>query len=315
MKHETKKRGFTLIELLVVMSIIALLLSILMPALGRARAEAMLTKDNSQVKAIYGGLSFWGPTHGGRFPTPGLERRLADPVSGNFIKGRGGEDITHNDHAAMLSMCVQNNLFTPDILVAPTEASEFVDIMSEYDYEQYDVGDWVFWDPTFRNDISGGNEPEISHNSYGIMPLTGKRMRNNWTVGSSSFALLGTRGPIAGIEDEASNSYQLHGIDQSWKGVISFGDGHIQVLESFHPDSTTYVIASGDSQIDNIFAEDVGQADDPDYGVATTDVEDPTGHGSDSVLTHVDTDDDEDVGGVSDDGTKAGGATFIHDNS
>ena len=312
MKHETNKKGFTLIELLVVMSIIALLLSILMPALGRARAEAMLTKDNSQVKAVYGGFSFWGPTHDGRFPTPGLERRLDTP-SGP-IKGRGGEDITHNDHAAMLSMCVQNNLFTPDILVSPTEGSEFVDIMSEYDYESYSVADWVFWDPTFRNDISGENEPEISHNSYGIMPLTGKRMRNNWKVGSSSFALLGTRGPMGGIEDEASNSYQLHGIDQSWKGVLAFGDGHIQVLESFHPDSTTYVASGGESLIDNIFAEDLNQSDDPDYGEATTDVEDPTGHGADSVLTHVDTDDDEDVGGVSDDGTKAGGATFIHDN-
>jgi len=49
------KKGFTLIELLVVMSIIALLLSILVPALGRARAQAMILKDSSQVKAIADG--------------------------------------------------------------------------------------------------------------------------------------------------------------------------------------------------------------------------------------------------------------------
>ena len=88
MKRNTHKKGFTLIELLVVMSIIALLLSILMPALGRARAEAMLTKDQTQVKSIYSGFSFWAPSHNGKYPIPGLEQRLADPSTGNFIKGR-----------------------------------------------------------------------------------------------------------------------------------------------------------------------------------------------------------------------------------
>ena len=71
MKHNTTKKGFTLIELLVVMSIIALLLSILMPALGRARAEAMLTKDMTQVKSIYSGFTFWSPSHNGKYPLPG----------------------------------------------------------------------------------------------------------------------------------------------------------------------------------------------------------------------------------------------------
>ena len=304
MKHETNKKGFTLIELLVVMSIIALLLSILMPALGRARAEAMLTKDQSQVKAIYGGFSFWSPTHKGMFPIPGLQQRLADPGTGNFIKGRGPEDLSVNDHASMLSMSIMQNLFTPDILVAPTEQSEWVAPMEAYDYDVFDASSTstagIFWDPIFGNDLTG--EEGDCNNSYGIMPLTGKRKPRNWQVGASAFALLGSRGPEEGINSKYSKSNLLHGISSDWKGVISFGDGHLETLETFYPNATTYIDDNGDSQIDNIFKEDEDQPADPDYGSGQ-------GELADCILTHVKYGDITDVTS-----TKAGGVSnFLHD--
>ena len=301
MKYETNKKGFTLIELLVVMSIIALLLSILMPALGRARAEAMLTKDQSQVKAIYGGFSFWSPTHNGMFPIPGLQQRLADPGTGNYIKGRGPEDISVNDHASMLSMSIMQNLFTPDILVAPTEQSEWVAPMEEYDYDVFDASSTtapgVFWDQAFETDLENN-----CNNSYGIMPLTGKRKPRNWKVGASAFALIGTRGPAEGINSKFSKANLFHGISSDWKGVVAFGDGHLETLETFYPNATTYLDDNGDSQIDNIFKEDENQPDDPDFGS-------DQGQLADCILTHVKVGDITDVTN-----TKAGGvAEFLHD--
>jgi prepilin-type N-terminal cleavage/methylation domain-containing protein len=291
MKRKTKLGGFTLIELLVVMSIIALLLSILMPALGRARAEAMLTKDQTQVKSIFSGFSFWTPSHNGNYPIPGLEARRAGST-GDLIKGRGPEDLTQNDHARMLSMCVMQNLFSTDVLYAPTEQGDFVAPMENYDYNFYDPapqgGGWELWDPTFGNDLTdeivSGDDYSECNNSYGIMPVTGKRKQQNWgSQSSSTFPIVGTRGPEDGEPNEFSRSNLFHGIERDWKGTITFGDGHNEVLETFFPVSTTYVDDGGEAVMDNIFLEEEDQAVDNDYMPNGLDL----GQGADAILTHV----------------------------
>ena len=62
------KRGFTLIELLVVMVIIALLVGILLPALGRAREEARKTQCRSNLRQV--GLAMQMYTNDNRGWTP-----------------------------------------------------------------------------------------------------------------------------------------------------------------------------------------------------------------------------------------------------
>jgi prepilin-type N-terminal cleavage/methylation domain-containing protein len=315
MKHKTHKHGFTLIELLVVMSIIALLLSILMPALGRARAEAMLAKDQSQVKSIFSGFSFWAPSHNGNYPIPGLEQRLENP-NGQLIQGRGPEDLERNDHASMLSMCIMQNLFSPDVLFAPTESSEFVEPMEEYDYEQYnpkntnatnpDVNAWTFWDVLFDNDLE-----QHCNNSYGIMPLTGKRKHQNWCISTHnpmSYAVVGTRGPVDGIQSATSTTNLFHGIERDWKGVVTFGDGHTEILDTFYPMASTYLLEGGGSEPDNIFEEADGdpspmQAQDVDYMPSGFE----QGQGADIILTHVRKDD------VTADGKGGACSEYLHD--
>ena len=56
---QAKIRGFTLIELLVVMVIIALLVGLLLPALGRAREEARKTQCRSNLRQIGLGVNMY----------------------------------------------------------------------------------------------------------------------------------------------------------------------------------------------------------------------------------------------------------------
>ncbi len=66
--RQTTRRGFTLIELLVVIAIIALLIAILLPALGAARQTAVTIKCASQLRQQGIGLSTYVIDEDGHFP-------------------------------------------------------------------------------------------------------------------------------------------------------------------------------------------------------------------------------------------------------
>lgn len=92
------RRGFTLIELLVVISIIALLVGILLPALGAARRSAQRLQDLSNLRQFNIAHTTWAVDHEGKLPSASTDyggTRLNTPVTGwydidLFQEMRGG---------------------------------------------------------------------------------------------------------------------------------------------------------------------------------------------------------------------------------
>jgi prepilin-type N-terminal cleavage/methylation domain-containing protein len=64
-----RRHAFTLVELLVVVGIIAVLIGVLLPTLGRARAAANRTACLSNVKQLYNGILMYCNDNHGWFPT------------------------------------------------------------------------------------------------------------------------------------------------------------------------------------------------------------------------------------------------------
>ena len=68
--------GFTLIELLVVVSIIALLISILLPSLRTARRQARLTKCLANIRGLGQSGFIFAQNHDGRFQLAAAEEAV-----------------------------------------------------------------------------------------------------------------------------------------------------------------------------------------------------------------------------------------------
>lgn len=275
------RKGFTLIELLVVIAIIALLIGILLPALGKARASARQLKDQTQVRGIVQAMALWAQNNSDQYPLPSVLDKAEATVKTGDVKTAFTKDNTRN----ILSVMIFNGSIPTEICVGPAESNGSVEQYNAYELNQpKDAADSdktkALWDPSFQGtpmDKQTTSHPDNqgkSHNSYAHTPPFGKQKAKWSNSFNSTEVCFGNRGPI--FEGDAENGWTLpkdkawgtnsntlliHGSRTTWEGNIGYNDSHVNYEVKADPETLTYNftgLAEGKrTRPDNLFvAED-----------------------------------------------------------
>jgi prepilin-type N-terminal cleavage/methylation domain-containing protein/prepilin-type processing-associated H-X9-DG protein len=284
MKLASKKTGFTLVELLVVIGIIALLISILLPSLNKARETANRVKCQSNLSQMGKALLLYSNENKGAFP-----RTKADTAAPtlSFTNGGAGDtdpfvsaNVPNNSIPGAMFLLIRTQDMTTEVFTCPSGTAE-KDLMNNLA-------------ATSRSNFTGDAGLVIKNVSYSFLNVyptttaTGLGYKTFITAFSSDFAIAADLSPgsstnRAGADTNLSSAVvgaarsimiraNSKNHDQDGQNVL-YADGHAEFQQT----------ALCGTQNDHIYTANGGTATQLSTTGASVAGSDPT-HAADSVL-------------------------------